>query len=457
MARIWNGKPVYAVSELVAILGEELGAAFPDVWVEGEISGFKRAASGHLYLTVKDSSAALKVVMFRREALRLPFDPENGMLVLARGRLGVYGASGDLQLYATVLEPSGLGALQMALEQAKRRLAAEGLTDLARKRPVPPFPKKIGIVTSLQGAALHDVLSVLRRRRAAFEVLLCHAPVQGPEAPLALILALQRLQARPDVEVVLLTRGGGSMEDLWAFNDEALARAVAQSRVPVISAVGHDVDTVLCDLTADLRAPTPSVAAELLTGPRESALLRLHDGSRRMRHQIQSRLLGLEERLDRIQAEELEAKIVRRIEMLAERLSRAAISARRAAAHRLETTSQRLAICVGALSPEGITRWIEGLISRRQATDVALRRWAVTRLGRERSSVAGLVRVLDSVSPLSTLARGFAVATDSKGGILRTAASVAIGAEVQVTLADGRLGCRVETVQATAPFGKGKA
>ncbi len=456
VAKIWNGKPVYAVSELMAILGQELETAFPDLWVEGEVSGFKRAASGHLYLALKDQSASLKTVMFRREAMRLPFDPENGMLVLVRGRLGLYAASGDLQLYATYIEPSGLGAMQMALEQAKRRLAAEGLTDPARKRPIPPFPHKVGIVTSLQGAALHDVLSVLRRRRAAFDVVVCHAPVQGTEAPQALISSLRRLQARPDVELILLTRGGGSTQDLWAFNDEALARAVAASRVPVISAVGHEVDTVLCDLTADLRAPTPSVAAELLTAPRESALFRLRDAWRRMRHQMVSRLLGLEERLGRAPAESLRIIMQRRLELLAGRLDVASASTRKAALTGLVGFGHRLAVCSKALSPDWLARWIEGLTLRRSSAHSVLKAAASSRVMRERDGLAATARLLDSISPLKTLARGFAIATGPGGRILRSAASVEPGDQIQVALAEGSLACRVESARSCDP-GRGKS
>jgi len=442
----YAGRPVYAVSELVELLSRELEGAFPDVWVEGEVASLKRAASGHLYFGLKDSAATLKTVMFRTYSARLAFDLENGMKVLARGRLGVYAAGGDLQLYATALEPAGLGALQMALEQARKRLAAEGLTDPARKRALPPFPARVAVVTSVEGAALRDVLSVLARRRAAFEVVVVHSPVQGADAPALLRAALERAARLPGVEVVLLTRGGGSMEDLWAFNDETLARAVAACPVPVVSAVGHEVDTVLTDLTADLRAPTPSVGAELLTRAGEELLSRVRDGERRLRHHARSRLYSLSERLSRAGADRLRTMASRRTETLAERLDRADGTLRRAPAARLERERARLASCRRALGPEGLRRWVDGLGTRATGADARLRASARGRIETARAALARRAELLDAVSPLRTLARGFAIATDSTGRLLTDAARVAPGDPIAVRLSRGALDCRVEKV-----------
>jgi exodeoxyribonuclease VII large subunit len=360
MPKEWAGRPVYEVSELVRLLASELEGAFPDVWVEGEIANWKRASSGHCYFTLKDERGALKTVMWRVSAQRLGFEPDNGMVVLARGKLSVYEASGDLQLYATVLEPSGLGALQMAFDQAKRRLSAEGLTDPDRRRPIPPFPRRVGVVTSLEGAALRDVLSVLRRRRAGFDLVIAPALVQGPAAPASLSAALKKLQRVAGVEVILLTRGGGSMQDLWAFNDEALARLVAASPVPVISAVGHEVDTVLTDLTADLRAPTPSVAAELLTAQTEAARARAEDAARRMIHTVQSRLFTVQERTGRCRTSRMGDLIARRLGMAQEGADRAAEAAARAMSFRLDADSHRLDLCRRSLTPEAFSRWLDG-------------------------------------------------------------------------------------------------
>ena len=449
MTKEWAGRPVFAVSELVRLLSSELEAAFPDVWVEGEVTGFKRAASGHCYFNLKDDRASLKVVLFRTHALRLGFEPENGRIVLARGRLSVYEAAGDLQLYATVLEPAGLGALQMALEQAKKRLMEEGLTDPARKRPIPPFPRRVAVVTSLEGAALRDVLSVLRRRRATFRVLVVPALVQGALAPASLSAALHRAERAADVDAVLLTRGGGSMEDLWAFNDEALARAVAACPVPVVSAVGHEVDTVLTDLTADLRAPTPSVAAELLTATTREARMKAEEAGRRLARQIQSRLFLAKERLDRARPERLGGLAGRRIQGIQEGADRAADAAGRAMASRLQDDVQRLAYCQRALTPDAVRRWVKGLSERAAAAQTRLAAAGKAPLLRAEDNFAGFVRLLHSLSPLGVLARGY-TATFAAGGRPVTSASQAPpGAELSLAFSDGGVDCVVTAAPAS--------
>lgn len=446
--RDYAGRRVYGVTELTALLSQELETAFPDIWVEGEVSNFKRAVSGHLYFTLKDEKSALRAVMFRTHAMRLPFDPESGMRLLARGRLSVYSGSGDLQLYTTALEPAGLGALQMALEQAKKRLAAEGLTDPARRRPIPPFPKRVAVVTSAEGAALRDVLSVLQRRRAGFEVVVVHSPVQGAEAPASLLRALARAARVEGVEVVLLTRGGGALEDLWAFNDEALARAVAECPVPVISAVGHEVDTVLTDLTADLRAPTPSVGAELLTQARERALALVEESERRLRYHTQSLLFRLAERLDRGGHPRMAELTARRVEGLAERLDRAESDLHHGWTETLSRWESRVALAQRSLGPEGLRRWVEGLRQRQAAAARRLEGAARGRLRVVEESLRRHALLLDAVSPLRTLARGFALATDAEGRLVTDASRVSPGAALSVRLRKGRLAC---TVDATHP------
>jgi exodeoxyribonuclease VII large subunit len=449
MTKEWAGRPVYAVSELVRILSSELEAAFPDLWVEGEIGAWKRAASGHCYFTLKDDRSALRGVLWRTHAQRLGFEPKVGMVVLARGKLSVYEASGDLQLYATVLEPAGLGALQMAFEQAKRRLMAEGLTDPARKRPIPDFPARVGIVTSLQGAALRDVLSVLRRRAASFDVVVAPALVQGASAPASLASAISRLEARPGVEVILLTRGGGSAEDLWAFNDEGLARRVAACRVPVISAVGHEVDTVLTDLTADLRAPTPSVAAELLTGKTEEARHRAGEASRRAAHLVQSRLLAAKERLGRCDAGRLGLLLQRRVDLLQEGSDRAELSLPRALDSRVRRDLQRLELCRRSLSPEVLLRWSESLDARRTGADRRLRAAVRSLVEGARGRFESGARLLHSLSPLAVLSRGYAAAFDSARRPVTRAAALSVGAGLSLAFRDGGVDCTVTSPSAS--------
>jgi exodeoxyribonuclease VII large subunit len=266
MAKYYMGnKPVYSVSEITSIIDRELSSAFFDIWVEGESNDVKISKQGHIYFTIKDEKSALKVAFFKNYALKTPFKIENGMSLLIRGRISIYTKSGDLQLYAEYVEPSGIGAMQQAIEQAKRRLMEEGLTNPERKRSIPRFPKKIGVVTSLEGAVIKDFISILKRRNASVEILVSESSVQGEKAPEELIQSLKKLYSVKGIDVIVLMRGGGSMEDLMAFNNEQVARVVASSPVPLISAVGHEIDTVLTDLTADLRTPTPSSAAEILS------------------------------------------------------------------------------------------------------------------------------------------------------------------------------------------------
>ena len=443
MPKEWAGRPVYAVSELLRLLASELEGAFPDVWVEGEIANWKRASSGHCYFTLKDDRGTLKTVMWRASAQRLGFEPDNGMVVLARGKLSVYEASGDLQLYATVLELAGLGALQMAFEQAKRRLVAEGLTDPDRRRPIPPFPRRVGVVTSLEGAALRDVLSVLRRRRAGFDLVVAPALVQGPAAPASLSVALKKLQRVAGVEVILLTRGGGSMQDLWAFNDEALARLVAESSVPVISAVGHEVDTVLTDLTADLRAPTPSVAAEFLTAQTEAGRARTEEAARRMFHTVRSLLFAVQERTDRCRISRMGDLMARRLGRAQEGADRAAEAAARAMSSRVGADAHRLDLCRRSLTPEAFSRWLDGLSERRKGTDARLRTAGRGTLVNAADRFSALVRVLHSLSPLAVLSRGFAAAFDDSGKPVTRTEQVAVGALLSLALFDGGLDCTV--------------
>lgn len=451
MPRELEGRRIYAVGELVGLLASELEAAFPDVWVEGEVSGFRRAASGHCYFSLKDQRAVLKVVLFRTHAQRLAFLPENGAVILARGKLSVFEGSGDLQLYATFLEPFGLGALQMALEQAKRRLMAEGLTDPSRKRPIPPFPRRVGVVTSLEGAALRDLLSILKRRGALFDVVVSPALVQGASSAESLRRALARLRAVPGVDVVLLTRGGGSLEDLWGFNDEALARDVAAFPVPVVSAVGHEVDTVLCDLTADLRAPTPSAAAELLTARLEEARLRTADARRRIPRLLSASLRSLAGRVEACRPERLGALLAGRLERAEQRRDFSEERLKRAILERLRREERRLSAAFQAIAPDAVRRWLEGLAARLRSNRERLRAAFPRRLRREEERLAAALRLLDALSPLKVLGRGYAAALDPKGKPVTDAAVLSPGDRLEVLLARGAALCTVSMTRPGSP------
>jgi exodeoxyribonuclease VII large subunit len=392
-----GGGRAVSVSKLVAALRARLWDEFAEVWVSGEISSLHRSRLGHWYFDLVDDAATLRCVLFRGDAARAAVEPEDGMAVLARGRLDVYAERGMLQLVVDAFEPRGEGALRAAFEQLRRRLEAEGLFDPAHKQALPALPRRIGIVTSAGGAALHDFLRALRRRGAALEVVLCDARVQGDGAWREIVRALHLLDADPTIEAIVLARGGGSLEDLWAFNREELVRAVFESRAPVISAIGHEVDYVLCDFVADARAATPTAAAELVA-PDARAL--------------RARVAELGGRLAGRQRARLEAARLR-IEAL-----------RRALVH----PAERL-------------RGLTARVAQAGARLGAAQRRAVERRAAALGALAGK---LDALSPLGVLGRGYALARRADDGrILRSASDVRAGDGVRVDLARGSLVARV--------------
>jgi exodeoxyribonuclease VII large subunit len=376
-----------------------LEESLPTVAVEGEISNLRRYPSGHTYFTLKDAVSQVAVVLFRGQGALLRFRPEDGLKVVVRGRVSLYEARGAYQLVADALDPAGLGALQLGLEQLKKRLAAEGLLDPARKRPRPLVPCRLGLVTSPRGAALRDILQVLERRFADLEIVLVPVRVQGEGAAAEIAAALDALEALGGLDVVIVARGGGSIEDLWAFNEEAVARAIAASPVPVISAVGHETDVTLADLVADVRAPTPSAAAEMVIVSRR---------------EIARHLLGLERRL---------ASAVRlRLARAGERLEQARPD------RALQKASARLRDAIQAIDDR----------------EARLRAAVSERLTRARHRMERGVDRLQALSPLAVLQRGFAVCTDASGAILKDASAVRPGTGVRVRLFRGRLRCLIE-------------
>ncbi|MBN8888199.1 MAG: exodeoxyribonuclease VII large subunit [Rudaea sp.] len=416
-------REIFSPSQLVRLARDLLEDTFPLIWIEGEISNFSRPASGHLYFSLKDAQAQIRCAMFKNRAMLLRFRPADGTRVLARVRVSLYEARGEFQLIVEHLEEAGEGALLRAFEQLKARLAAEGLFDAAKKRPLPKLPRRIGVVTSATGAAIRDVLSVLARRFPLAEVDVIPVPVQGKEAPPAIVKALQAASAGQRHDVLLLTRGGGSLEDLWAFNDEAVARAIRASAIPVVSAIGHEVDFTIADFAADLRAPTPSAAAEILV-PDGGAIRRtLQREEARLEALILRRLQNAAQRIDhawaRLRAQHPRARLQRGGERLAH------LHARLQAQHpliRLAQRSERLAA-----------------LQRRLA--VALER----RLDSRKQHLAELARALNAVSPLATLQRGYAILLDRDDGhVLRSAAQVHAAPHLIARLADGDVPLRRE-------------
>ena len=283
-------RKIYSVSELSQEIRDLFESRFPNVWVTGEVSNLRAAGSGHLYFTLKDDAAQLRAVCFRNQARYLKFKPQDGLAVIARGRLSIYEARGEYQLYVEFLEPAGLGALQLAFEQLKQKLAAEGLFDPARKKPLPTLPHVIGVVTSPTGAVIQDILRVLHRRFRNVNVLIYPVKVQGEGAAQEIAQGIEHFNHKTPVDVLIVARGGGSMEDLWAFNEEVVARAIATSAIPVISAVGHETDFTIADFVADLRAPTPSAAAELVVHRKQDFVSELDDHRRHVTQMIRLKL-----------------------------------------------------------------------------------------------------------------------------------------------------------------------
>lgn len=382
------------MSELTGYIRElfEIDFRLQDVEVSGEISNFVQARSGHLYFTLKDENAQLKCVMWRSAAEQLTFLPEDGDAVQAHGRISVYEASGAYQLYADHLEPVGRGDLAQAFEQLKQRLSDEGLFDPAHKQPIPQFPNKIGIVTSADAAALRDILNVLRRRYPLVSVLIAPTLVQGNDAPPQIIRSLQWLDGRDDIDTIIVSRGGGSMEDLWAFNDEGVARAIFNAHHPVISGVGHEIDFTMADFVADLRAPTPSAAAELA----------VPDVT-----ELRPYLLGLHAGL---------------VTAVAERIAQE------------QWQVQTLARSLGHLSPRGrLDNHLQRLDHLQNRLDRTMKR----QLDEAKSRLAVTEAALAGVSPQATLARGYAIVRDSDGRVIRSAQKAQSGDKLNVQVADG--------------------
>jgi exodeoxyribonuclease VII large subunit len=438
-----QGRRIFTVSELTALVKEQLETAFDDIWVEGEVSNLRCPPSGHLYFSLKDRSGQLRAVCFRRGGRRLKFVPADGRAVLARGHLTVYEPRGDYQLIVDYLEPVGLGALQAAFEQLKERLAAEGLFDAARKRPLPALPRRVGIVTSPTGAVIRDMLTVLARRFANLQVVINPVPVQGEGAAVRIAEAIDELNARGLADVIIVGRGGGSLEDLWAFNEEAVARAIVRSKVPVISAVGHETDVTIADFVADLRAPTPSAAAELVVKTKTELTGRVDQFSEALARSVQ---VLIEQQRQHVRHER-----------------RALIDPQRsieAALLRADDLGDRLR----AVLPRALARQrerAEGLTQQfRARSPLELIRATLLRLGQSRERLAQQQRnrnqtwrtrvehrlaQLRGLSPLAILGRGYSVARRlSDGRILRSAEGVTPGERIAVLLHEGELLTSVE-------------
>jgi exodeoxyribonuclease VII large subunit len=379
----------FPVAALTQMAKEVIEGAFPPLWIRGEVSGFKSHGNGHWYFSLKDATASVSCVVWARDTVRIPAPPDEGMQVMAQGQLSVYPARGQMQFMVRALEAEGEGLWRKAFEATRARLEKDGLLDPSRKRPIPRFPRRVAVVTSVDGAALHDIKSVIARRNASVDVIVVPAAVQGETAPASLIAALDRVARWGAADVVIVGRGGGSREDLWAFNDEGVARAIAACPIPTISAVGHEVDVTIADLVADLRAATPSAAAEAAVPVLDELVEWLASLRQVMRTGVQRRVL----------------------------------QARR-----------------------DLKRW---------AGDLSVR--AGRSVERRRSRVQQLAGRIDALSPLNTLARGYAVARDAEGHALGSAAAFRVGQAFALVLRDGQVDASVTAVRPGAPPSAGGA
>lgn len=417
--------------------------ALPLVWIEGELSNVARPASGHLYFTLKDNAAQVRCAMFKPKSGWLRFKPTDGMHVLVRARVGLYEPRGEFQLVAEHMEPAGEGALQREFERLKAQLDAEGLFAQERKRPLPHFARRIGVITSATGAAIRDVLSVMARRWPLVEVDVLPVPVQGREAPPAIVSMLRKAAACGRYDVLLLTRGGGSLEDLWAFNDEQVARAIHASAVPVVSAVGHEIDFSIADFVADLRAPTPSAAAELLVPDILALRRQLEQLHRRLaaihERRLHARIQRIDHLLVRLQAQRPQARLARDRDRL-QRLHRQLLACRLAQVTRKTVHLDRVYARLLAQHPR---QRMVMLKQRLEQHALHLRRMTLHKLERERLNLQQTARAMHAVSPLATLERGYAILFDAEGKVLRSAQGVAVDTPLKAKLADGELPLRV--------------
>lgn len=442
---IFSEKTILTVSRLTAHLRDVLEENFDLVWVQGEVSNLSLPASGHVYFTLKDPGAQLRCVMFRGSAKNLKFRPTDGMALIARGRISVYDQRGEYQLICEYLEPQGIGALQTAFIQLKERLAREGLFDEAHKRPLPSFPRRLGVVTSASGAAIHDILNVLKRRFASLEILLYPVRVQGEGAAVEIARAIDDLNRQKLADVLIVGRGGGSLEDLWSFNEEVVARAVHRSHIPVISAVGHETDWTICDFAADLRAPTPSAAAELVIASAEELRNKVEFLTHRLRLVTESRMAALAARLEAMgralhDPGTMLGHLAQRVDDLTQRLDLAlhnGVARRRDRFERL----------YGSMLLHDPARRIGSLQQRVDLLAVKAERLLMDKLQGLRQDFGANAARLEVLSPLNTLSRGYSITRRiADGRTVTDAVQLAVGDSVRLSFQRGTAECRVEAV-----------
>ncbi|MBP3964372.1 exodeoxyribonuclease VII large subunit [Paenibacillus lignilyticus] len=437
---------ILSIKEINRYIGMKLESdeLLSDVWLRGEISNFTHHSSGHMYFTLKDKDSRLKCIMFASYNQKLPFIPKEGAKVLARGNISVYERDGNYQFYCTAMQPDGIGSLYLAYEQLKRKLQDEGLFDGARKRPIPRFPKAIGIITSPTGAAVRDIIITLQRRHPTVPVLLFPVLVQGTGAAPSIVKAIETMNRLAEVDVLIIGRGGGSLEELWAFNEEAVARSIAKSAIPIISAVGHETDFTIADFVADLRAATPTAAAELAVTSMQEMKTRLAQVESRLVQNLRMTLQNRKDRLARLRRSPLFLNPRKYLLQHAERLDRTeerlkARTIRFAEKHREQYAALNRALtrvhpgAQAALAAKQLERLNARLDSTMQQG-----------LKARRVQLLGSIRQLDALSPLKVMSRGYSLVYDDKDQrLIKSISDVQLGDLLHVKVADGQLECQV--------------
>ena len=441
---------VWSVRSLVASIRQQVESTYSDLWVEGEISNCRSAPSGHIYFTLKDGEAQLPVVLFRRQAVLLRFTPADGLAVLVRGRISIYETRGQLQLIAETMEPRGAGALQLAFEQLKTRLMAEGLFDAERKRPLPAFPRCVGVITSPSGAVIRDIVTVGRRRHARLNLLVYPATMQGPTCSATVAAGIRWFNEHPAlVDVIIIARGGGSVEDLAGFNDETLARAIAASAIPVVSAVGHETDFTIADFVADLRAPTPSAAAELVTAAQhrveehiDSLTLRIHRAGR-------FHLMHARQRYARLSPESVMERLHDAVDHRGQRIDELQLRLEAAARRSVQARAQGLGVLTERLRRQDVSRLIATAERRLQSANERLRRAPIQTIASFQIRLHRASAQLEALSPVAVLSRGYALIYAEDGRLLRAAADTAAGQNIHARLGTGSLDATVTATNLT--------
>jgi exodeoxyribonuclease VII large subunit len=437
---------VWTVRELVASVRMHIERDYSESWVEGEISNFRAQNSGHLYFTLKDQSSQISVVIFRSSARLLRFRPRDGMQVVVRGRVTIYEDRGQLQISAEYVEPKGAGALQIAFEQLKAKLEAEGLFEAGRKKPIPALPRVIGIVTSPQAAALLDILHILHRRHHTVNVLLYPAQVQGETAAREVAAGIRHFNRARNVEVIVVARGGGSAEDLAAFNDEALARVIAASSLPVVSAVGHETDFTIVDFVADLRAPTPSAAAELVIRSRQEVEEQVERLSGRLEKTMRYQLLMGRQRLTELAQHRAFGRMMDLIRRRQQRLDELSNRLGHAQRDVLEGRRRHFEMLAAAVRHYDLPMVLAGVRKELDGKVAAMVAAARSLLWQWRARLERLTGQMEALSPMAILERGYALVFDSSGKVLKDAAGVKPGDEIKARLTRGEIGATVKTI-----------